>query len=158
MEEGLGRASSGSVTWWQPNLDTANMSIKVSNFDMFFRCGDAVDMFGGRDDPPSPTAGQGDARDAYAASILGQLFGVLIAPRRSGRAVGFFVLDARDVQPGVGDGVEGVVESVILVRELLEDAEFAQHRNVLGLGGGEQDPGASAFETPSFPTAKRGQI
>ena len=68
------------------------------------------------------------------------------------------MLNARDVQPGVGDGVECVVEGVILVRELIEDAEFAQHPNVLGLGGGEQGPGASALEALSFPTAKRGQI
>ncbi len=83
---------------------------------------------------------------------------MLIAPRRSGCAVGFFVLNACDVQPSVGDGGGGGVESMVLVRELIEDAEFAQHRNVLRLGGGEQDPGASALETPSFPTAKRGQI
>lgn len=106
----------------------------------------------------SPTAGQGDARDAYAASILGQLLAVLTASRRRGCTVGFFMLNARDVQPGVGDGVEGVVEGMVLVRELIEHAQLAQHRNVLGLGGGEQDPGASALETPSFPTAKRGQI
>ena len=87
--------------------------------------------------PPSPTAGQGDARDAYAASILGQLLTVLIASRRRGCTVGFFMLNARDVQPGVGDGVGGVIESMFFVRELIEDAEFAQHRNVLRLGGGE---------------------
>ena len=76
------------------------------------------------------------------------LFVVLTASRRRGCAVGFFMLNAGDVQPGVGDGVEGAVEGVILVRELVEDAEFAQHRNVLGLRSGEQDPGASAFKAP----------
>ena len=115
-------------------------------------------MFGGCDDPPSPTAGQGHVPGADAGQSLTALLVVLTAPRRRGRAVGFFMLNARDVQPGVGDGVEGGVESMVLVRELIEDAEFAQHRNVLRLGGGEQDPGASALETPSFPTAKRGQI
>lgn len=88
-------------------------------------CDDAVDMFGRCDDSPSPTAGQGDARDVYAASILGQLLAVLTAPRRRGRAVGFFMLNARDVQPGVGDGVGGVIEGMFFVCELIEDAEFA---------------------------------
>ncbi len=142
----------------RPNLDTANVSMNASNFDMFFRCGDAVDIFGGSDDSPSPAAGEADAPGAEAGYSLTALLTVLIAPRRSGCAVGFFVLNACDVQPGVGDGGGGGVESMVLVRELIEDAEFAQHRNVLRLGGGEQDPGASALETPSFPTAKRGQI
>ena len=50
---------------------------------------------------------------------------VLTALRRRWCIVGFFMLNTRDVQPGVGDGIEGVVEGVILVRELIEDAEFA---------------------------------
>lgn len=107
-------------------------------------------MFGGCDDPPSPAAGQGDVPGAEAGQSLTALLVVLTAPRRRGCSVGFFMLDARDVQPGVGDGVGGVVEGVILVRELIEDAEFAQHPNVLGLGGGEQDPGASVLERPRF--------
>lgn len=74
---------------------------------------------------PSSAARHGDAPGADAASILGQLLAVLTAPRRRGCVVGFFVLDAGDVQPGVGDGVGGVIESMFFVRELIEDAEFA---------------------------------
>lgn len=47
------------------------------------------------------------------------LFVVLTASRRRRCAVGFFMLDARDVQPGVGDGVEGAVEGVVLVLSLI---------------------------------------
>ncbi|WP_297742356.1 hypothetical protein [uncultured Tessaracoccus sp.] len=132
--------------------------MNASNFDMFFRCGDAVDIFGGSDDSPSPAAGEADAPGAEAGYSLTALLTVLIAPRRSGCAVGFFVLNACDVQPGVGDGVEGGVERMVFVRELIEDAEFAQHRNALRFGAGEQDAGAPAFETPSSPPVKRGQM
>ena len=59
------------------------------------------------------------------------------------------MLNACGMQSGVGDGVESVVEDVILVRKLVEYAEFAQHRNMFGLRGCEQDPGTAAFEAPN---------
>lgn len=40
-----------------------------------------------------------------AASILGQLLVVLVAPRCLWCVIGFFVLDSCDVHPGVSDGV-----------------------------------------------------
>ncbi len=65
------------------------------------------------------------------------LLAVLIALRRSGCAIRLFMLNARHMQSGVGDGVESVVEDVIVVRKLVEYAEFAQHRNMFWLRGCE---------------------
>lgn len=60
---------------------------------------------------------------------------LLIALRRRGCAIRLLMLNARDMQSGVGDGVESVVEDVILVRKLVKYAKFAQHRNMFGLRG-----------------------
>lgn len=76
-----------------------DVSINVSNFDMFLRCVDAVDMFGGSDDPASPAAGQGDAPGADAGQSLTALLVVLTAPRCRGCVVGLFVLEAPSSPP-----------------------------------------------------------